>query len=164
MARKKQSDFDSIVEFLFYAGVGYLVYKWLFSKDITDDTQIDLPGIHGPQYRRILEIKNIKGVELIVKDLQKYDPREQTEIIRLIRAGRLAPELKRPLYKIFKNSIISGELRSDKWRVFLKRIDAETFVAVSVFRKQGEETPESETTLAENRITEYEKYRLRGGE
>lgn len=90
-----------------------------------------------------------------LQDMQKYDRNEQGEIIRLIIDARIRPVLQMPLWKNLTGTLITGEFRKKSWRIFAYEIDDETYLMLSLFKKESNETPLPELRKAEKRLKEY---------
>lgn len=155
---KKKSDLDLFIEILLAAGLFYLLYKYI-TRDIVGKNYQDVPGIHGPPKRvysrKLIPINDKLKRDLIVLDLLKLPGEHVGAVIRAIMKFRESPTLIMPLYKRFKESTITGEIRYKNWRLFTYQLDNGDHLFISFYQKKDNETKKQEIDRAERRLAEY---------
>jgi phage-related protein len=140
--------------------VRLIVVNKLLSSVLKEDEEtpkIASIGAMPNAVREFVPYADSEGKGIFHNEMKKLNQNQQSELIRLIMEGKEAPVLKMPLFKSFKDTSITGEVRDlkDGWRILLYKIDNQNYLMLNFFKKKSDETPRSEIAKAERRIAEY---------
>ncbi|NOT37617.1 MAG: hypothetical protein HOP11_09605 [Saprospiraceae bacterium] len=156
MAKRKQSDLELIIEIFIAAGLFYLLYKYI-TKDVVVKSEVDLPGIHGHKLyvRKLIPIVDQNNRDLILEDFSKLPSEHIGAVIRAIIRFRESPSLTIPIYRRFKETKVTGEVRYKGWRLFTYQLESGDHLFISFFQKKDNETKKQELVRAERRLSDY---------
>ena len=111
-------------------------------------------------YRKFIAYENVEREHVFKFELEKYQEKDITSILKKIKYFRNLEQILSPVYKNFQTGYYDiGRLRIGDFRIFVHRIDSSKWLMLHIFRKKSKKTPQKETNTARNRLIEY-KHRL----
>lgn len=141
------------INFLLSVGAFAILYKIITRRK--NKTQIQ--GIYGlPDALREMIPYEENGEDIFKKEFYNFTPSEIGIILRLIINARKAPNLCMPMFKPFRGSKITGELRDKNIRILIYQIDKDKYILLNAFKKKSNETPKEQIRIAETRLSRYE--------
>ena len=149
MANKEENTLLKIV--LLFGGLYF--FKHFFEKSTEPQKIARISGIY---IRDLIPYEDSVGKKVFYKELCKLTDNEASEVIsKMIIPARKVENLEYPLYKGFKGTTITGELRFSYFRILLYEISENEYLMLNIFKKKRNDTPLVEIRKAEKRIAEY---------
>lgn len=141
------------INFLLSVGAFALLYKIITRRK--NKTQIK--GIYGLNnaVREMIPYEE-NGEDIFKNEFYNFTPSEVGIILRLIINARMVPQLCMPMFKPFKGSKITGELRDKNIRILIYQVDKDKYILLHAFKKKSNETPKEHIRIAETRLSRYE--------